>query len=138
MLRIFFLYILITIIINLSFDQTMTHQPALTFTTADQHRQVELALLDTFQIQLPVQMGSGYQWIFSDMDHPGFRLLSHSLKDIKPLPGGKQYQIFTFEATQDGFKTLKLSFRKSWEDEVEDEYKMYFNISAPYAQKLPQ
>lgn len=135
MLRIFFLYIVVTIIINLSFRPQSSPQVAQAFTAADQFREVPLTTLDTFQIQLPVQMGSGYQWAFSASDHPGIRLLSQKMKDVKPLPGGKQYQIFTFQARQSGFIPVRLTCKRPWEDAIEDEFKMFFNISSSYAQQ---
>jgi predicted secreted protein len=136
-LRIFFLYILVTIAINLSFDSKPSLQVALTFTAADQLREVELTSMDTFQIQLPVQMGSGYQWAFSATDHPGVRLLSQKMKDVKPLPGGKQHQVFTFQARQSGFTPVRLTCKRPWEEAIEDEFKMFFNVSSSYAQQLP-
>lgn len=137
MLRIFFLYMLVTVVINLSFNHTTPPEVSFTFTSDDQLKEIKVAPLDTFQIQLPLQMGSGFQWTFSDSDHPEIRLLSQTLKDLKPLPGGTQYQVFTFQARQSGFIPLKLAFKRPWEDTVEKEFKMFFNISSPYVQKLP-
>lgn len=138
MLRIFFLYMLVTVVINLSFDHQTSPQVSLAFTYADQHREVEVAPLDTFQIMLPMQMGNGRQWMFSASDHPELRLISQEMEDVKPLPGGMHHQIFTFQAEQSGFTMLRLTIKKHWEDSSEEEFKMFFNVTSPYAQELPQ
>lgn len=138
MLRIFFLYMLITVVINLSFDHQTSPQVSLAFTYADQHREIEVAPLDTFQIRLPIQMGNGRQWVFSASAHPELRLISQKMEDIKPLPGGMYHQIFTFQAEQSGFTVLRLTIKKPWENDLEDEFKMFFNVTSPYAQELPQ
>lgn len=137
MLRIFFLYMLVTVVINLNFDHQPYPQVSLTFTYADQHREVEVAPLDTFQIMLPMQMGNGRQWMFSATDHPELKLISQEMEDVKPLPGGMYHQIFTFQAEQSGFTILRLTIKKHWEDSSEEEFKMFFNVTSPYAQELP-
>ncbi len=139
MLRIFFLYSLLTILINLNYGQQPSSPTETTFTTADELKEVDIALMDTFQVRLPTQMGSGYRWSFAADVYPGFKLLNHRMEDIKPLPGGKQHQIFTFQVRQQGFNPLRLTFKslRSQKDVRPEAFKIFFNVASPHTSILP-
>jgi predicted secreted protein len=122
------MYVVLTIMINLSFDHSSPATLPFTFTEADHQREVEIVSTRVFSIQLPTQMGSGYQWTFSEEEHPEIKLLSHVIKDEKPMPGGRQLQIFTLKPHPKGSYSIKLELKRPWEEQAIRHYQLKVKV----------
>ncbi|MDF9799516.1 putative secreted protein [Catalinimonas alkaloidigena] len=115
MLRFFLIYVLLTFIINLDFDPSLRDNHHLVFTEVDQHKEIVVRQMEVFKIQLPTQMGTGYQWTFSEVNHSEVKLLSQIMHDDKPLPGGRQLQLFSLKVLSKGSYSIRLALKRHWE-----------------------
>lgn len=129
MLKIFFfMYVVLTIMINLSFDHSSPIKAPFTFTEADHQKEVEIIDTKIFSIQLPTHIGNGYQWTLNEEEHPAIKLLGHSMIDEKPLPGGRQLQIFKMQASVRGSYTVKLELKRPWEEQAIRRYELKVKV----------
>ncbi|MEK6477447.1 protease inhibitor I42 family protein [Catalinimonas sp. 4WD22] len=129
MLKIFFfMYVVLTIMINLSFDHSSPVTAPVTFTEADHQKEVEIVNTRIFSIQLPTHIGNGYQWTINEEEFPAIKILGHSMVDEKPLPGGRQLQIFKMQASAQGSHTVKFEFKRPWENEAIRHYELKLQV----------
>jgi predicted secreted protein len=127
MFRIFSLYTLIMLSINLldTRDQHQHHMK--TFDTSHEGQRVKVSLDDTLKIILPTQMGTGYRWMWEAQG--AFRLLEEKVEAKANRPGAAEEQVFIIRPLQKGQHQLHLSYQRSWEKQLLKDYTLQVEVA---------
>ncbi len=71
---------------------------------------------DTLSVSLKAQPSTGYGWSVKTHDPPLLNQLGDMKRDpLGGMPGAYEYQVFLFEAQQEGTCVLELDYMRPWE-----------------------
>jgi predicted secreted protein len=99
-----------------STDSVSANSEKINVTEDDHGKIIRVAEGDTLAIRLKAQLGTGYSW--SVMTHVPSLLKpigEAKQEKLNGLPGGYEYQVFLFEARQEGTCVLELNYIRPWE-----------------------
>ena len=85
--------------------------------TSVQGDTITVKLNETFKIQLPTAIGTGYTWVLVDSTaNPHVKLLRKQYEEVPAEPDGKPgVDIFTFSALKQGRTELHFGYTRLWE-----------------------
>ena len=127
MLRLFVLYILVTLGINLSISGEQKKPAMISFDQTHHQQDVSISRTDTFTIVLPVLMGTGYSWQWEEQQ--AFKLIDRKLKQTNQQLGTREEQVFLIRPLQKGKHKLRLAYRRPWEKQVNKTYELTVEVS---------
>ncbi len=127
MLRILVLYILVMLGINLGKPQFHSKQHMITFDQSHHQQSVSLSLQDTFRIQLPVQMGTGFSWQWQEQED--FELVAQQVERLRNQPGMAEQQLFTVCPRRQGSSKITLYYQRPWEKKTIRTFELKVDVS---------
>jgi len=127
MLRILVIYILVMLGIHLGKPNTHSKQHMITFDQSHHQQSVTLSLQDTFRIQLPVQMGTGFSWQWQEQEN--FQLVAQQVEKLGNQPGMAEQQLFTVRPRQQGNSKISLYYQRPWEKKAIRTFELTVDVS---------
>lgn len=91
--------------------------------------EVQLATGEAFEVRLPENAGTGYQWSVADHNHAVELLDDAVIAPGTMVPGAQGLHRFRFAARGSGSHRLVLELRRSWEQRSEPEERFEVSIS---------
>ncbi len=91
--------------------------PSFVITEKDNNKTVRIIVGDTFDLQLPAVMGTGFSWQVKQQNSKAVSLLGEPELKSPPdaPPNTPEVQIFHFKARKPGSVTLQLDYARPWE-----------------------
>lgn len=127
MLRLLVLYIIVMLGVKLGASTNQNKPAMITFDQTDHQQQVSISQEDTFQVVLPVQMGTGYSWQWEEQE--AFNLLGKKVENQSYQPGSQEQQVFLIQSLRKGTNELRLSYRRPWEKQVLKTFELQIKVS---------
>jgi inhibitor of cysteine peptidase len=103
--------------------------PGTILRAADRDTDLEVSEGDTFEVRLPENASTGFQWSVTALP-PGVELVEDALDlDVGARPGGEAEHRFAFRVSGAGSGQLGLELRRSWETRSEPEARFAVRMS---------
>jgi predicted secreted protein len=84
---------------------------------ADTTKKITVLATDTFIIELPVSLGTGFRWFLGDSLNKNRVILENTRYASSPdsRPGAAGIQTFIFKALSPGTTTIRLVYKQPWD-----------------------
>jgi len=82
---------------------------------ADNGRQINVAVGETLELELPETSGTGFRWAFTSSAESILALEKEYSADAATVPGSGRIRCWRFKAIAPGDATLELVYARPWE-----------------------
>jgi inhibitor of cysteine peptidase len=89
---------------------------------------IEVALGESFEIQLPENPTTGYRWHLRSSGEPVLEVQDDSFQTAAAPPGAGGVRRWRFRAGQEGTADLEIEYKRSWEQGRADTFRLSVRV----------